>query len=84
MIRTLGGEAVLGGIGSSIVQNREFFYVLFGLGEQGYVGTTIQLDILEKYREKPNRRRGTIDNFRASFFRRYTEEDSDDNPPAYY
>ena len=82
MIRT--DAKGLGGIGSSLVQNRDYFYVLFGLGEQGYVGTTSQLDLLEKYKEKPNRRRGTIDNFRASFFRRYTEDDSDGNLPPDY
>jgi len=79
-VSSSGGSA-LGGIGSSLVPYRDYFYVLFGLGEQGYIGSATQLDLLEKYREKPSRRRGTLDNFRASFFRRYAEEDSDGNLP---
>jgi hypothetical protein len=54
------------------------YYVMFGLGEEGYIGTTVELRVREKYREKVSRKRtlgdGGENNRQSRFFSQYEED----------
>lgn len=43
---------LLGGIGSSIAEYENQYFVFFGLGEDGYIGTPSKFEIEEKVKEK--------------------------------
>lgn len=67
----------LGGVGSSLVQHMNCFYVLFGLGEEGYVGSITELRIKEKFKEKAGKRKAVVEEIKQSkFFGGFDDESS--------
>lgn len=66
----------LGGVGSSLVHNMGCLYLLFGLGDEGYIGSVTELRVREKYKEKAWRRKPAIntdENRQSKFFADYSE-----------
>jgi hypothetical protein len=47
----------LGGIGSTITSYGDNYYVFFGLGQQGYIGTVGRFKIEEKLKERDNKKK---------------------------
>lgn len=47
----------LGGVGSSIVQHEDKFYILFGLTGKGYAATVTKVEITERQVEKADTKR---------------------------
>lgn len=70
----------LGGIGSSLVYYRDSYYLLFGVGEHGFISAVTSFSINERKKESPQRLKNKQI---MEALRRYSVSQSSDSRPSY-